>query len=81
MDSLTKLMKDGHMYFGSASNNPAETIVPMFSNNQGLFLSYLLRVLETESVRNSCDFGILPQPKYDEAQEQYLSCSIANISA
>ena len=61
------------MYFGSEVNNPSELIVPMFSNNQGMFLSYLLRVLETEAVRNSCDFGILPQPKYDEAQESYYS--------
>lgn len=81
MDTLTHLMKDDHMYFGSEKNNPSELIVPMFSNHQGMFLSYLLRVLETEAVRNSCDFGVLPQPKYDEAQETYHSCTIANISA
>ena len=81
MDKLTVLMKEDHMYFGSEGNNPSETIVPMFSDNQGLFLCYLLRVLETEAVRNSCDFGILPLPKYDEAQDAYHSCSVANISA
>lgn len=81
MDKLTVLMKENHLYFGSEENNPSTTIVPMFSNNQGLFLCYLLRILETEAVRNSCDFGVLPLPKYDEAQDTYHSCSIANISA
>ena len=81
MDTLTHLLKDDHMYFGSEVNNPSELIVPMFSNNQGMFLSYLLRVLETEAVRINFEFGILPQPKYDEAQETYHSCTIASISA
>lgn len=73
MEKLTYLLKEDHLYFGSDSTIPADQIVPMFANNQSLFLCYLLRIIETEDVRNACDFGILPIPKYDEEQKDYLT--------
>lgn len=44
----------------------------MFSNNQGLFYpSALVSVQELRSM--DTDFGIIPFPKYDEAQEKYYT--------
>lgn len=46
--------------------------VNMFSNNQALFFLRLL--LDVASLRSmEADFGILPYPKYDEAQSEYFN--------
>lgn len=46
--------------------------INMFSNNQALFFLRLL--LDVESLRSmETDFGILPYPKYDEAQSEYYN--------
>ena len=50
--------------------------VNMFSNNQALFFLQLLR--SAELLRNmNADFGILPYPKYDEAQSEYY-CTVGS---
>ena len=44
----------------------------MFQENRALFM--WIRMADVENLRSmETDFGILPIPKYDEAQEQYLS--------
>ncbi|MHC1694653.1 MAG: hypothetical protein AB9835_05145 [Eubacteriales bacterium] len=46
----------------------------LFSTGKSLFLSERVGVLCTPEYRNaSFEFGILPMPKYDEAQEKYLT--------
>jgi len=46
--------------------------VRMFSNNQALFFMRLL--VDVPSLRGmEADFGILPYPKYDEAQKEYYN--------
>jgi len=52
----------------------------MFQNNQAL-LKYV-RMTEIEGLRGmDTDFGILPFPKYDQAQENYLSLVNASIGS
>jgi len=52
----------------------------MFQSNQALF--YYIRMTEIETLRGmDTDFGILPFPKYDEAQKNYLSLVNASIGS
>jgi hypothetical protein len=54
---------------GEPGRAPART---MFGENHGLFVIDCVAIIE--SFRNmEADFGILPGPKYDEAQEKYYS--------
>lgn len=48
-----------------------------FKSNQNLFQHSMIFGIETELRDMDVDFGILPAPKYDESQENYLS--YANI--
>ena len=49
-----------------------EVFIPMFMENRGLF--YNNQLLVAMQLRNmEADFGILPSPKYDEAQENYIT--------
>ncbi len=55
------------------------TRVSMFENNQALFMKTILNTFGR--LRNvEIEFGILPYPKYDEAQENYLSYIGASYS-
>ena len=46
--------------------------VEMFSNNQALFFMQLMQIVP--KLRDmEADFGIVPYPKYDEAQDKYYS--------
>ena len=52
----------------------------MFQNNQALFM--YIRMTEIEGLRGmETDFGILPFPKYDESQTNYLSLVNASIGS
>ncbi|MBQ3177962.1 MAG: hypothetical protein IJB52_09095 [Clostridia bacterium] len=59
-------------YTSKYSNVFYEQHIPMFQNNQLLFnfqqilISFELREMES-------DYGLMPQPKYDEAQEKYVT--------
>lgn len=55
--------------YGSASDTLA---IQMFSNNQAMFFMQLMQMVP--KLRNmDADFGILPFPKYDEAQQEYYN--------
>ena len=55
----------------SDSDVPTEHI-PIFSENRALFMD--ISLFHLQSLRNmEADFGIIPYPKYDEAQEEYYS--------
>ena len=52
----------------------AKATEDMFTNNQILFfLTYMSGIAELRSAADGFEFGILPYPKYDEAQEEYIS--------
>jgi len=63
-----KLLHEDNVSWVS-KNDPAQTR-DMFMNNQGLFysevLSYIVNLADMDS-----PYGVLPTPKYDEAQEHY----------
>ncbi len=53
----------------------------MFSNNQLLFVTDWLYSTSTSTLRDmESDFGILPYPKYDEAQTQYYTYAHDQLS-
>ena len=55
--------------YGSAADTLA---IQMFSNNQAMFFMQLMQMVP--KLRDmDADFGILPFPKYDEAQEEYYN--------
>ena len=71
MDLLTyckKLIHDDN-YTWISLNKPEQTR-DMFMNNQGLFYSEVLSYIVNLSDMDS-PYGVLPTPKYDEAQEHY----------
>jgi len=56
------------------SNVFADVFVPMLSENRALF--YNNQLLVAMNLRDmEADFGILPGPKYDEAQDEYIVTS------
>ena len=71
------------LYYGNGGTYPYPThgsddemydIMDIFANGQVIFAANWLRGLEQASVRNMKDaFGVLPNPKYDEAQPDYYS--------
>lgn len=59
-------------YLTTDTSNEATTYHNMFRNGQGLFLSTIFYYIETMRDMDY-EFGVIPYPKYDEAQEQYYS--------
>lgn len=51
----------------------------IFQNNQALFMHSVTQVVRLMDMDDA--WGILPQPKYDEAQENYLSAYMSEYSA
>jgi len=78
---IRDMVSDKALYFSSKEYEPSSQIIPMFSANQTLFLSYTMFILEREGIRNGADFGILPMPKYDEQQENYHTSTFPDVSA
>ena len=59
-------------YNNSAVANYDDTLINMFQSGKGLFMD--MTFFYIASLRDmDANFGILPYPKYDEAQENYLS--------
>ena len=73
-ETLFDMVTDGWVYDFNRPNTPTRPPY-MFMNNQGLFWinpvqeAVLLRAMDT-------DFGILPQPKLNEQQEDYISATV-----
>ena len=61
---------NGAWYNTSDGSNEATQYHKMFRENQGMFLVTMFYYIETLRDMES-EFGILPFPKYDEAQERY----------
>lgn len=59
-------------YKNTSDTNNDDTLINMFQNGKGLFMD--MTFFYISSLRNmDADFGILPYPKYDEAQKDYLA--------
>ena len=79
-EKLTALMGDKTVFY-KAGTDPVTEVLPMFANNQGLFVVYPLRIIETEEARDAGDFGILPLPKYNAEQTKYTNSLMPEIAA
>jgi len=77
VDTLVPFMKDKRVNilssnYGGYSNTYTDLMLPMFQDNRALF--YNNQMLVALNLRNmEADFGIVPPPKLDEAQAEYLS--------
>jgi len=88
VDRLLATLKDPS--YGNLSRVPSsfvtvdekyEALLNMFANNQGLFLVHRLEFALKETLRNMEHFGILPPPKYDELQQDYITTVINDVAA
>ena len=63
---------NGAWYLTSDDDNESATYHNMFRNNQGLFLTTMFYLIESMRDMES-EFGVIPFPKYDEEQENYIT--------
>ena len=57
-------------FFGNAANYTMKNTTDIFMNDRAIFLNFTIDRIELMQDMTS-DFVLLPQPKYDEAQENY----------
>ncbi len=68
LDGLATFYKNHYGYMATAEQVPF--VEPMFLENRAMFMSATFK--DIEALRSmDTDFGILPYPKWDEAQENY----------
>ena len=53
----------------------------LFAANQSLFMVHRLAYATYETLRNMEKYGLLPLPKYDEAQESYITPIVNDVAA
>lgn len=58
-----------------------QNMMNLFSSNQALFMLHRLEFATRETMRNMEKYGILPTPKYDEAQTSYLTSVVNDVAA
>ena len=84
-EKLYKLWKDNPAITTHSSNSADFTTIPYFNTfNQGRMMFVLSGLFAVDSMRTSdTEFGIVPTPKYNEAQERYYAfnhgCSPCSI--
>lgn len=81
MENLNTLLENKDHIMFSAQLQPDKELIPMFNNKQALFAMYTLSIVEYQEMREAPDFGILPLPKYDEKQENYITQAWPCITA
>lgn len=82
MEKLNILSKNAdNIRYSTKDVRPDREIIPMFCNKQGLFAIYPMRIVEYPEMRDGPDFGILPLPKYDEQQENYITMAYPFVTA
>ena len=65
--------QDANVMYGNMLN--------MFAQNQALFIYHKLYHVKSSVLRNMEPYGLLPSPKYDEAQENYITPVINDVAA
>lgn len=77
IDAYTKLSNafaEGNYNAKLSGNGQYDESLQIMADDRVLFLPTYLNYISTEIMRTmESDFGILPYPKYDEAQENYIS--------
>jgi len=77
-DKILKLYRENP---GSHTGNNTAENTQMFADGHGLFYATWIDNAFTSLREMKDDYGILPWPKYDEAQKEYLTTSMDNVSA
>lgn len=73
-DKLYAYIYDSGDVLNAFKNYTGPAVVDLFSSDGALFMTYWLGV--SSNLRSmDTDFGIIPYPKWDEAQENYLTLS------
>ncbi len=80
MDSMSEFIQEKEYCFSTSKLDLSE-LIPIFSAEQALFITYPIRIVRSAEMREAPDFGILPMPKYDEAQDQYYNQCFMDIMA
>ncbi len=70
LDTVQAIWHDNHATFMSPPGSEGEGLAA-FKENRGLFYSEVVSYLPTLNSDMTGDYGIIPVPKYDEAQEFY----------
>ena len=65
----------------SSADEIYEELLNLFAGNQSLFLIHRLEFSTRETLRNMEKYGILPAPKYDEQQEDYITTIVNDVAA
>ena len=65
----------------SSADEMYEELLNLFAGNQALFMIHRLEFSTRETLRNMEKYGILPAPKYDEQQEEYITTLVNDIAA
>lgn len=63
------------------SDDMYNRMLAMFAADQSLFLLHRLEFSTRETLRNMENYGILPLPKYDEQQKDYLTPIVNDVAA
>lgn len=90
-DKLNEALKSDYLIDGNDSvemlgasasaDEIDEKMMNLFSANQALFMSHRLAFSTRETMRNMEKYGIIPCPKYDEQQEDYITALVNDVAA
>ena len=58
-----------------------QVMLNLFAANKALFMVHRLSFTTYETLRNMEKYGLLPLPKYDEAQESYITPIVNDVAA
>ncbi|MCL2517352.1 MAG: extracellular solute-binding protein [Oscillospiraceae bacterium] len=71
-DKLKALYYSDEYVYNFADIDIREKVI-MFTDNRALFYSYAIRLAEDTTMRDFEEYGIVPQPKFDEKQSDYYA--------
>ncbi len=81
-DIYTRLKPYGNdkmLYYSTKETDPVLELYPMFMSDKALVIGYSLKAVSSRGLSDMEDFGILPLPKYDEAQEKYRTFAFSDV--
>ena len=78
-EKLRAVSMDKELYFGTTEIEPFAEFVPMIAADRALFGFYTLNITANPAMRDIEQYGILPLPKYDEAQENYYTHCFTDV--
>ena len=90
-DKLNEALKSDYLIDGydsvemlgaaASADESYEKMINLFAANQALFMSHRLAFSTRETMRNMEKYGIIPCPKYDEQQENYITALVNDVAA